>query len=86
MGMENYQYGILVPAINYYEKRPDTEEEEFTLGVLPPGYFYQFSQDKWGLDFKFTLTTRVNVCHQKTCEVFLSDFNESNVVGVEFPQ
>ena len=36
----------------------------------PIEYFYQFSQDKWGLDFKFTLTTRVNVWDQKNVKFF----------------
>ena len=61
---------------------PNTEEEEFLLGVLLPGYFYQFSQYKIhqhsGDEIKFTFENRVNGCDHKFFKLFLSDFNESS--------
>ena len=61
---------------------PSPEEEEFLLGVSPPGYFYQFSQYEIHQhskdEIEFTLETRVNVCNQKDMKLFLSDLNESN--------
>ena len=55
---------------------PNTEEEEFLLGVLPHGYFYQFSQYKIhkhsGDEIKFIFETRVNGCAKKNVNLFLS--------------
>ena len=43
---------------------PNSEEEEFLLGVLPPGI--SISSDKTsGDEIKFTLNTKVNVCDEK---------------------
>ena len=66
---------------------PNTEEKEFLLGVLPPEYFYQFSQYKIhqhnGIEIKFTLETRMNVCDQKNSYLLKLYFTKS-VVGILF--
>ena len=56
---------------------PNTEEEQFLLGVLPPGYFYQFSQDMWEWDQIYS-QDKSECLWPKNLKLILSDFNESN--------
>ena len=68
------KYGILFPAINLYIM-PNTEEEEISLGVSPPGIFIS-SVKTSGDEIKFTLKS--GCLWPKNVKLFLSDFNESN--------
>ena len=72
-----YMINCSLPLIVFM---PNTEEEVFLLGVLPHGYFYQFSQYKIhqhsGNEIKFALKTRINVCWQENVNLNLSDFND----------